>query len=350
MLALCRGDVSNDTCFVCVNYTSQAILMNCPQDKQTTNNGDYPSKCIVRSSNTSFFDGKEKQPPRFISITGVIRFSVDEFDKALHSLVESLIIRAAMGSSTIKFAARETRFAGYMNLYGLMQCLPGISSVDCRRCLRGAVDESRSFCFRERAVNVVRPNCIFQYDLTPSFDSSAGAAPRQPVNFAPPRPPTNVTTKEDNKSRKLLAAIFVVVPTSILSVLIGSAFLRLRKRFKSSRTYIPSNSDGNTGLTTFNVATIAEATNNFSRSNKIGEANRSNPLTWSRWFDIIVGIARGLVYLHRDSRLRIVHRDLKASNVLLDDQMNPKIADFGLARAFRGDQQLEKTGKVVGTY
>ncbi|KAI8567458.1 hypothetical protein RHMOL_Rhmol02G0123400 [Rhododendron molle] len=78
--------------------------------------------------------------------------------------------------------------------------------------------------------------------------------------------------------------------------------------------------------------------------------SRSNSLTWSRRFDIIVGIARGLLYLHRDSRLRIVHRDLKASNVLLDNEMNPKIADFGIARAFRGDQQLEKTETVVGTY
>ncbi|XP_066353098.1 cysteine-rich receptor-like protein kinase 15 [Miscanthus floridulus] len=76
---------------------------------------------------------------------------------------------------------------------------------------------------------------------------------------------------------------------------------------------------------------------------------RRQQLDWSKRFAIICGIARGLLYLHVESRLKVIHRDLKPSNVLLDADMNPKISDFGIARAFQGDQSRDITRRPVGT-
>ncbi|KAK9268887.1 hypothetical protein L1049_000652 [Liquidambar formosana] len=82
----------------------------------------------------------------------------------------------------------------------------------------------------------------------------------------------------------------------------------------------------------------------------IFDPDKRKLLDWKRRFSIIEGIAQGILYLHKYSRLRVIHRDLKASNILLDDEMNPKISDFGMARIFGQHESEANTKRVVGTY
>ncbi|CAI0431234.1 unnamed protein product [Linum tenue] len=155
----------------------------------------------------------------------------------------------------------------------------------------------------------------------------------------------------------------------------GIAHTILRTNSDSQREILYEDKDSSVPI--FDVNDIFDATGNFSLGNKLGQGgfgsvykhknlarlfgccihgdekmlvyeylqNRSLDffifglqLDWPRRFEIIIGIARGLLYLHQDSRMKIIHRDLKASNVLLDAAMNPKISDFGLARLFGEDQ------------
>ncbi|KAL2496104.1 G-type lectin S-receptor-like serine/threonine-protein kinase [Forsythia ovata] len=169
--------------------------------------------------------------------------------------------------------------------------------------------------------------------------------------------------------------IFILTSVGVLisGLILGGILLKIRltrqgEERKTEDLELPS----------FDLATVAAATDNFSSENMIGEGgfgpvywgslsdgqgiavkrlsktsrqdqDKRTILSWPKRFDIIMGIACGLLYLHHDSRLKIIHRDLKTSNILLDEYLNPKISDFGLARIVGGCQNISRTKRVIGT-
>eukprot|EP00253_Pinus_taeda_P036147 PITA_36147 len=93
---------------------------------------------------------------------------------------------------------------------------------------------------------------------------------------------------------------------------------------------------------------VYEYLQNSSLDNIIYDIEKRHLLDWRQRYEIIVGTARGLAYLHEESEIRIIHRDIKASNILLDNNHKPKITDFGLAKLFEDDKTHVST-KVAGT-
>ncbi|KAG4980559.1 hypothetical protein JHK82_033801 [Glycine max] len=200
-------------------------------------------------------------------------------------------------------------------------------------------------------------------------------------------------------NKKKIAGITVGV--TIVGLIITSICILMIKNPRVARKFSNKHYKNKQGiedieLPTFDLSVLANATENYSTKNKLGEggfgpvykgtlkdgqelavkrlSNNSGQgleefknevaliaklqhhetkgklLDWCKRFNIICGIARGLLYLHQDSRLRIIHRDLKTSNILVDSNWDPKISDFGLARSFLEDQFEAKTNRVVGTY
>ncbi|XP_042985079.1 cysteine-rich receptor-like protein kinase 10 [Carya illinoinensis] len=94
---------------------------------------------------------------------------------------------------------------------------------------------------------------------------------------------------------------------------------------------------------------IYEFVPNTSLDNFIFDPIKRTNLDCEKCWKIIIAISRGLLYLHEDSRLPIIHHDLKTSN-LLDSEMNPKISDFSVGRLFNLDQTEDNTSRIMGTY
>lgn len=82
----------------------------------------------------------------------------------------------------------------------------------------------------------------------------------------------------------------------------------------------------------------------------LGTDKEIAPLDWASRVKIALGAARGLAYLHEDSSPRVIHRDFKSSNILLEDDFTPKVSDFGLARSAMDEENKHISTRVMGTF
>ncbi|KAF8087904.1 hypothetical protein N665_0562s0005 [Sinapis alba] len=431
-LGMCIPGTEPQTCSDCIQALSEYLLQDC--QNQTDSYDWSPPFCYVRYSNSSFYNEIALKPHHAEYYTGDIPGNVTEFNRLWEDLMRRMI--TATSSSTPRSPARShytvdmIPFTGFVNIYALMQCIPGISSEDCQKCLLENVRRQQNCCSKYKGGSVRRPVCYSLTDTSPffgAFDNITFSPPPQALQTSPP---LKDLTKKDGKtiSKRTIVAIVVPVAISLLLLALGFAFYRRGKSYKQMKTETDDDITNSRQLQ-YDLNTIEAATDNFSDENKLGEggfgvvykgtfpngteiavkrltrtsrqgfqefknevvvvaklqnnnlvkilgfcmegeekilvyeflSNKSldmflfdtmnqPQLDWTKRYNIIEGIARGMLYLHRDSRPKVIHRDLKASNILLDDGMNPKIADFGLAKIFAVDQTRDETSRIAGTY
>ncbi|CAK8569575.1 unnamed protein product [Lathyrus sativus] len=422
-VGLCRGDVKQAECLNCLKASTNNLTQLCPNRKEAI--GWYQDeKCMLRYSDRNIFRLMEIGPAYYAKNPNDATDLI-VFNETVRNLLDDLTKKAALGDSSLKYAAESVRGPNYQTIYGLVQCTPDLSGSDCSSCLVQSVARIPIDCCKDKiGGRVVRPSCNMRFETNFLFYDPTTTSPPPPFTTSSPPPPPG--------KRKTTTIIVIIVSfVAVMMLVLIFIYLRVWKRSKRFRIQEEDEDDeiDISKSLQFKLDTIRDATNDFSDNNKLGqggfgtvykgtlpngqeigvkrlskdsgqgdlefknevalvaklqhrnlvrllgfcieererllvyeyvpnksldyfifdETNRAH-LNWERRYKIIAGIARGILYLHEDSRLRIIHRDLKASNILLDEEMNAKITDFGMARLFAVDQTQGNTNRIVGTY
>ncbi|KAF8030104.1 hypothetical protein BT93_E2512 [Corymbia citriodora subsp. variegata] len=383
IFGLCRGDLTAASCRACLNILASDIRRLCPLQKEALL---YSDNCIMRYSDASFLGAVATEPSYMVKTVYNVS-SPDMYDAALRKLLDDLWPRAAGGGSLRKYASGNES-AGPDMIYALVQCTPDLTEQQCGDCLVIGVQTIRDCCARYTGGRFMVPSCLILYEANNQFFDKVS----QPLPPPPPSPPQEadvlppppgevvheintaeslqfdlgtIRTATDNfsDSRKLGQGGFGAVYKGQLLNGQEIAVKRLSQNsnqgeveFKNEVMLLARLQHRNLVkllgfcLEGVEQLLIYEFVPNSSLDQFIFDPLKRVSLNWDKRHKIIMGVARGMLYLHEDSRLRIIHRDLKASNILLDLDMNPKIADFGMARLFELDQSQAETSRIVGTF
>ncbi|KAK1300094.1 Cysteine-rich receptor-like protein kinase 8 [Acorus calamus] len=382
-LVQCRGDLSPRNCSDCLARSVTEIIERCPWRRQAVLRFDG---CLTRYSDKRFFSTLSTDDPQILYN---VNNASDE--KLLNGQVGRLLNGLATNASSdsSRFAEGEISYTDFVNLYGLVQCTRDLSESDCLACLIQSMGDLASCCSGKRGARVFSASCYLRYESAP-FYSVLTPPPPPPLVEASPLPGAGTHHINSGGDEQQIQ--------STDSLLFDFATLRLAtENFSETNklgeggfgpVYKGELSDGRQiavkRLSRNSVQGIVELRNevvlvvklqhrnlvrllgwcleeeekllvyeymsNTSLDKFLFDPTKCAQLDWRKRYKIIEGIARGLLYLHEDSRLKIIHRDLKASNILLDRDMNAKISDFGLAKMFNVEQTQGNTMRIAGTY
>lgn len=363
-LAQCFKDLSSIDCQLCFSEI-RSILPKCYPD---TGGRIFFDGCFGRYENFSFFDQgvdsvqlKNCSSSKNSSQPGI-------FKEALERVIESVSLEAQKNQG---FAVASHSVSN-LTVYALAQCWESLDKKTCNSCLQASASSIMSCCpgVDGRSLNA---GCYMRYsnevfwnlsrhtglsaDIYGSGLSSALAHSQLNFRYQELRQATNNFDSSNKLGQGSYGSVYKGILLDGREVAVKRLFLNTRQwidqffnevhlinqvRHKNLVKLLGYSVDGQESLLVYDYYP------NKSLDHFIFDENQAQILDWKKRIDIIQGVAEGLSYLHEESEIRIIHRDIKASNILLDDKLKPKITDFGLARSFAEDQTHLSTG-IAGT-
>ncbi|KAK7401188.1 hypothetical protein VNO78_12509 [Psophocarpus tetragonolobus] len=405
-LFMCNGYI--EKCGECVNTSVHTLKSKCVLNKEAV---IWTHECMVRYSNRFFFTTLEEWPSWCVQNNEDYQGHLESFNNVLSSLMDDLLTEASEAPMSYnKFAVKNATVSEGKDLTGFAQCIPNLSKDNCKKCLRDAMDFLQTCAKGKIGGRVLHPSCIVSYDplffqlprgkrknlatlasiicfhaLVPVIilvygcyvlcrESSGGNLKDKKRNCG-----KDITTEmkslqfdlrtiqeATNKfsdDNKIGEGGFGAVYKGMFSNGFEIAVKRLKKdssqgatEFKKEVLLISKLQHRNlVSLLGFCMEKnekilVYEFVHNKSLDYYLFSPGNHRKLSWPERYRIIRGIARGILYLHEDSHLNLIHCDLKPSNILLDSKMSARISDFGLARIISIDQMQGNTSIISGTY
>ncbi|CAD5183526.1 unnamed protein product [Musa acuminata subsp. malaccensis] len=335
--------------------------------------------------NRQFLSTLDNDPTAALPNLNQVNYEADRFNKVVNDLLDSTADWAAY-NSTKRYATGQAFNVtqAVPTIYGLAQCTPDMSTSDCRQCLKGVLQGLPRSLQGARNQGV---RCNIRFEVTPFYDGTPIISLLSPLTDATaPTPNPAVYQTDSEQASQVFESLLFRLPTLRVATAnfaeanklgeggFGAVYKGLLPDGRVIAVKRLLNSGQGLGELKNELLLVAKlqhrnlvkllgvcleeetmivyeyVPNSSLDKFLFADAVRGKQLTWGIRYKIICGIARGLLYLHEESQLKIIHRDLKASNILLDADMNPKIADFGLAKLFDIDQTQGTTNRVMGTF
>ncbi|XP_039822892.1 cysteine-rich receptor-like protein kinase 6 [Panicum virgatum] len=383
-LALCRGDTNTSACAACIANAFRDAQQVCAYVMDVT---VYYDPCNLRFSNQNFLTSIDNTKQLIKGNGENVTSPAAAFDAAVGVLLSAVVDYAVLNSS-VRFGTGVEDFdTNIPSIYAMAQCTPDLSPDECRACL-----DCREYLFtyligHSPGGSGIKSSTLLSIAL--GIVSSALIASLVVICVWNKRKPRVLLLPDLSNTDSMQSVNLPLLDLSTLKVAtenfsernkigeggFGAVYkgklpdgeqIAVKRLSQGSRQGIGELKNElllvaklhhknlvrlvGVCLEEHERLVVYEYMPNRSLDTLLFDAEKSKDLDWGTRFRIISGIARGLQYVHEDSQSKIIHRDLKASNVLLDLDLNPKISDFGLARLFEQDQTKDVTNRVVGTF